>query len=143
MIDDNNLFLLFGAAGSAVAAAAHVGCIIFGAPWYRFFGAGEKLARLDEAGSSLPARITSGIVLVLAFWSYCALAGAGLAPQPPFLRALLCGIALVYLLRASIGFVMKKRMPGRSDAFWLWSSAICGTLGAAYLVGTIRSWPAL
>src|ERR1700731_551627 len=62
---DYNIFLIFGAVGSGIAAILHLGCIMFGAPWYRFFGAGEKMAQLDEAGSAAPTRITSGIVLVL------------------------------------------------------------------------------
>jgi len=40
-----NTFLMIGAALSGLAALLHVGCILFGAPWYRFFGAGEKMAR--------------------------------------------------------------------------------------------------
>ena len=37
--------------GSAIAALAHLGCIIFGGDWYRFFGAGEQMARMAEAGN--------------------------------------------------------------------------------------------
>jgi len=36
-----NYLLTAGGAMSAVAAALHLGCILFGASWYRFFGAGE------------------------------------------------------------------------------------------------------
>ncbi|MGQ4584278.1 hypothetical protein [Lysobacter sp. F60174L2] len=35
---------------NAIAALLHVGCIIFGASWYRFFGAGERMAQLASAG---------------------------------------------------------------------------------------------
>ena len=143
MPQDENVFLIAGAAGSAIAAMAHVGCVVFGAPWYRFFGAGEKMARLAEKGSSAPARITSGIVLVLAIWSYCALAGAGLVPRPPLLRVALCAITAIYLLRASMAVLMMRTMPGRSTAFWFWSSAICLTLGALHLIGTRQAWAGL
>jgi hypothetical protein len=39
---DRNAFLIVGAALSAIAAALHIGCIFFGAPWYRCFGAGAR-----------------------------------------------------------------------------------------------------
>jgi hypothetical protein len=140
---DYNIFLIFGAVGSGIAAILHLGCIMFGAPWYRFFGAGEKMAQLAEAGSSAPTRITSGIVLVLMIWTYCALAGTGMVPKPPLLRVLLSGIATVYLIRALMFFALMKIMPGRSIEFWLWSSAICMILGVAHLVGTKQAWASL
>lgn len=31
-----NIYLVLGATCSAIAALAHLGCIIFGADWYRF-----------------------------------------------------------------------------------------------------------
>jgi hypothetical protein len=101
------------------------------------------MAKLAEAGSPIPTRITSGIVLVLAAWAYCALAGAGLAPKPPLLRYLLAGIAAIYLLRGLLGFGLKKIIRGNSMEFWLWSSAICLALGLAYLVGTRQAWDSL
>lgn len=138
-----NIFLLAGAAGSFVAALLHVGCILFGGPWYRFFGAGEKMARMAEAGSSTPTLITSGIVLVLMAWTYCALAGAGLAPKPPLLGAMLSGVTAIYLIRGLMLFPMMKMMPGRDVKFWLWSSAICMALGLLHLIGTKQTWSSL
>lgn len=140
MRPDHNVFLILGAAGSALAALLHVGCIIFGAPWYRFFGAGEAMARLAESGSPIPTRVTSGIVLVLMIWTYCALAGAGLLAQPPLLRILLSGITAIYLIRAVMFVPMMKNMPGNSLTFWLWSSAICLALGVTHLIGTRQAW---
>lgn len=61
----SNPYLLSGAIMSAVAAMLHLGCIVFGAPWYRFFGAGEGMAGLAEAGSVMPAAIAMGIAAVL------------------------------------------------------------------------------
>jgi hypothetical protein len=140
---DYNILLLFGALGSGVAAILHLGCIVFGAPWYRFFGAGEKMAQLAEAGSSAPTRITSVIIVILTIWTYYALAGVGLIPKPPLLRLALAGIASIYLLRAFMVFWLMKIMPGNSVSFWLWSSAICLIFGMAYLFGTKQSWTSL
>jgi hypothetical protein len=139
-----NPFLLAGAAMSAIAALLHLGCIIFGPSWYRFFGAGEGMAQLAAAGSPVPARITVGIAAVLTLWSAYALSGAGVIPRLPLLRIALCAIAGIYLLRGAAGFVLVAVAPGeRSVAFWVWSSLICLGIGALYLVGTRQVWSQL
>jgi hypothetical protein len=137
-----NPWLVTGGALTALAALLHLGCIVFGASWYRFFGAGERMARLAEAGSPMPALVTAGIATVLAVWSLYALSGAGLAPRLPLLRTALCAITAVFLLRGVAGFALAAVAPGeRGVAFWCWSSAICLGLGVLYLVGTWRAWP--
>ncbi|MBW8367835.1 MAG: hypothetical protein K0M70_08260 [Arenimonas sp.] len=139
-----NLSLLAGAALTAVAALLHVGCIVFGASWYRFFGAGEHMARMAEAGRLAPALITAGIATVLMAWSLYALSGAGVIARLPLVRTALCAITAVYLLRGVAGFVLAAVAPGeRSVAFWCWSSAICLGLGALYLLGTRQAWSQL
>lgn len=140
----SNPYLLAGAAFSAVAALLHVGCIVFGASWYRFFGAGERMARLAASGSIIPTIITSGIAAVLALWSIYALSAAGVVPRLPLVRLVLCGIASIYLLRGVAGFALAIIAPGdRGISFWCWSSAICLGIGALYLVGTLQAWPQL
>ena len=62
-----NIFLIIAGSLSAIAAILHLGCIYFGAPWYRFFGAGEQMAILAEQGSVQPTLITSGIFLFFLF----------------------------------------------------------------------------
>lgn len=57
------IFLIAAAICTALAALAHIGCIIFGADWYRFFGAGEQMAQMAEAGDWYPAVVTSVIVI--------------------------------------------------------------------------------
>ncbi len=136
-----NPFLLSGAALSAAAAALHVGCIVFGASWYRFFGAGERMARLSLAGSMIPTVITTGIVVVLTFWSLYALSAVGVIPRLPLIRHALCAITGVYLLRGLAGLWVAVAAPGeRGAVFWFWSSAICLGIGALYLVGTRQVW---
>ncbi len=78
--------LLLAAIFSALAALAHVGVVIGGPAWYRFFGAGEGMARLAESGSWYPALITLGIAAVLAVWSAFALSAADLLPAFPYLK---------------------------------------------------------
>lgn len=137
-------FLIAGAVLSALAAALHIGCIIFGASWYRFFGAGERMARLSATGSRIPTVITAAIAAVLALWSLYALSAAGLIPRLPLLRLALCGIAGAYLLRGLAGLVLAVVAPGsRGIAFWCWSSMICLAIGALHLLGILRAWPRL
>ena len=139
-----NPFLLASAALSAIAALLHVGCIIFGPSWYRFFGAGERLAQLAAAGSSVPTVMTAGIAAVLSLWAAYALSGAGVIARLPLIRVALCAIAGIYLVRGAAGLVFAAVAPGeRSVAFWVWSSLICLGIGALYLVGTRQVWAAL
>ncbi len=136
-------FLITGAAFSALAALAHLGCIVFGAPWYRAMGAGEKMARMAAAGSWRPAIVTAFIAAVLATWSLYALSGAGVIPRLPLLRTALCLITGVYLLRGLAGFPLVFYPLGRSAPFWLWSSAICLAIGLVYLAGLRQVWARL
>ena len=139
-----NPYLVSGAALSAIAALLHIGCIFFGPSWYRFFGAGERMAQLSAAGHIAPTLITTGIATVLGIWSLYALSGAGVIPRLPLIRTGLCVITGIYLLRGVAGFVLAAIAPGeRSAAFWCWSSVICLGIGALYLVGTRQVWSQL
>ncbi len=138
-----NLWLTIGAALSAIAALLHVGCIVFGATWYRFFGAGERMARLADAGDWRPTIITSGIVAVLSVWALYALSGAGAIPKLPLLRIGLCGIAAIYSLRGAVGVFYAGFGAPADAAFWWWSSAICIVFGAVHIVGIVQAWPRL
>jgi hypothetical protein len=139
-----NPYLVSGAVLSAVAALLHLGCIFFGPSWYRFFGAGERMAQLSAAGSLVPTLITAGIATVLALWSLYALSGAGVILRLPLVRLALCAIAGIYLLRGLAGLGLAVLAPGdRGLAFWWWSSVICLGVGALYLVGTRQVWSQL
>jgi len=143
MEGDRNTYLVCGAALSALAAVLHLGCILFGAPWYRFFGAGERMARLAEAGSWYPTAVTSAIVAVLIVWSFYALSGAGVVPRLPLLRVGLCVITAIYLLRGLVVVPLFLLAPEKATAFWFWSSAICLAFGIVHLLGTSQAWARL
>ena len=87
-----NLPLLVGSILSAVAALLHGGIIVGGASWYRFFGAGERMARAAAAGRAYPAVVTSFIAAGLALWSGYAASGAGLLVPLPLLKPALMAI---------------------------------------------------
>lgn len=138
-----NLYLIVAGTFSAIAAIIHLGCIYFGASWYRFFGAGEKMAVLAEKGSIQSTLITSSIVLVLAIWSLYAFSAAGVIFKLPLLREVLILITLIYLVRGVAGFFLISSPMGRSAGFWLWSSAICLSFGIIHLVGLSQQWAKL
>ena len=138
-----NILLVVAGALSALAALAHIGCIYFGASWYRFFGAGEQMAIMAEQGSLRPTIITSGIALVLSIWSLYAFSAAGLIGKLPLIRTALIIITAIYLLRGVAGCFFISNPLGRSPEFWFWSSAICLSLGLLHLIGLKQQWASL
>lgn len=140
MTTTHNRCLIAGAAMSAVAALAHLGCIAFGAPWYRFFGAGEQMAQMDLSGHWYPTAMAGAIASVLLAWSLYALSGAGVIRRLPFVREVLAVITGIYLLRGVAFVPMLAYFPGRSMTFWLWSSGICLGIGLVHLVGLWQVW---
>ena len=138
-----NAFLVTGAALSASAALLHLGCIAFGAPWYRFLGAGEQMAQLDLAGHWYPTVATLVISSILLLWSIYALSGAGVIRKLPLLRIALVAITGVYILRGFAAAPLMRYFPGNSMTFWFWSSAICLAFGIVHFIGIRQVWARL
>jgi len=138
-----NPWLIAGGMLSAAAALLHVAIIAGGPDWYRFFGAGEGMARMAERGMLRPALITVGIAALLAVWAAYAFAGAGLFRRLPLMRTALVAITAIYLLRGLLLAPLLLIRPEIVDAFTLWSSLIVLVYGLAYGIGTWRAWPAL
>ncbi len=135
-----NVYLIVSGIFSAIAALIHVGCIYFGASWYRFFGAGEQMAIWAEQENIKPTIITSGIVLVLSIWSMYAFSAAGFLAKLPLMKLGLSIITLVYLMRGIGGFFLMNNPMGRSAKFWFWSSLICLVVGLFHLFGLKQEW---
>ena len=138
-----NPILVAGGVLSALASLLHLAVIVGGPSWYRFFGAGEDMARLAERGSVAPTLVTIGIASVLAVWAAYAFSGAGLIMRLPLIRTALVLISAVYLLRGLILIPVLVANPGGVQPFVLWSSLIVLVYGVAYAVGTWIAWPAL
>lgn len=135
-------FLILAGSLSALAALLHVAVIFGGPDWYRFFGAGEGMARMAERGMIEPTLITLGITAILAGWAAYAFSGAGVIPRLPLLRTALVAITVVYLARGLV--VIPAALMNRDiNAFGWWSSAIVLVYGVVYLIGTWRAWPRL
>ncbi len=123
----------------------HVGVILGGASWYRYFGAGERLAQLAERGSPIPTAVTAAIAFVFLIWAAYAFSGAGLVRPLPFLAPVLVAIAAIYLLRGALLLPaiagmqpLKAFLPTikPNDAFTVWSSCISFAIGLLYAIGT-------
>ena len=137
--DRGRQWLKAGGILSLIAAALHVACIFGGGDWYRFFGAGEELARADEAGSWIPALMTAGIATILAIWALYAFSGAGLMARLPLLRTALIVIAAIYLTRGLL-LLPSLYIPEARTPFNIWSSLIVLAYGITYAVGTWLRW---
>lgn len=135
-----NVFLIIAGIFSASAALLHLGCIYYGAAWYRFLGASEQMALLADQGSIRPTLITTVIFGVLSIWSLYAFSGAGLIFPLPYTRLALVAMTVIYLVRGFAGLFLIVRPLGRTPSFWLWSSLICLSIGVVHAIGLTLQW---
>ena len=147
MMESSNILgkrlLVIGGVLSLIASVLHIGVIVGGPDWYRFFGAGEDMANMAEQGMWQPTVITVGIALVLAIWAWFAFAGAGLVWKPPLLRTGLIVISAIYLLRGLVLVPLLALAPDQLNAFAVWSSLNVLAYGLFYAIGTWKAWPNL
>jgi hypothetical protein len=132
---------------SSLIAALHVFIIFRGGPAYRYFGAGERMAKLAEQGSLKPALLTAILVVVFAAWAAYAFSGAGMLSRAPYLRTVLILIGFVYVARGVLlgpqvlwwfeGF--RSAVPVRQLVF----SLVSLITGVVYLEGTRTGWSRL
>lgn len=139
--------LLSGGLLTGVASLLHLAIIVGGPDWYRFFGAGEDMARLAARGSPYPTVVTAGIAAILGIWTLYALSGAGVIRRLPFLRSVLTLIAAAYLTRGVLGVpaVVLVEHPYANElqarmTFMIVSSVTCIYLGVCYAVGSAVVW---
>ena len=136
-------WLILASILSALAAVLHVAVIVGGPSWYRFFGAGEAMARAAERGSFTPALVTLAIAVVLMVWAFYAFSGAGVIRRLPLVRTALVLISAIYLLRAFALLPILLLRPDIADSFTVVSSLVVFVYGLAYAIGTWISWTAL
>ena len=128
---------------SAAASLLHFATIVGGADWYRFFGAGEEMARAAERGSVMPGLVTAAIATILGIWALYAFSAAGLVRRLPLMRTALVLITGVYMLRALALVPLLALKPQLVDTFAMVSSLIILCYGVTYAVGTWLAWPSL
>jgi putative oxidoreductase len=137
-------WLLLGGVLTGFASLLHIAIIVGGPDWYRFFGAGERMAKRAAHGSASPTIITAGIAVVLGVWALYALSGARLIRRLPFLRTILIFIATLYLARGVFGppLIFLVEHPYTVElrqklTFMVISSVICVVLAVCYAMGAI------
>lgn len=118
----------------------HVAIVFGGAPWHRFFGAGEHMASAAAAGRLYPAVVTFGIALVPGIWAIYALSGAGILPALPLLKWGPAAIIGIYLLRGLAIIPLLIAAREKATPFLIWSSVICVGCGVVHLVGVAQVW---
>jgi hypothetical protein len=129
---------------SVAIAALHVVIIFLGPPAYRYFGAGEDMARQAEAGSFVPAAMTLAIAVVFAVFALYAFAGAGRFRRLPLLRTGLVVISAIYLMRGlSLLPELAKYDSGAVEPRHLAFSFTSLVIGLFYLAGTVLLWRSL
>ena len=138
-----NPWLVAGGLLSAAASLLHVGCIVQGPGWYRFFGAPEPLIRAVENGDPTLHWMTAGIAAILAIWSAYAFAGAGLIRRLPLMRTALVAITAIYLARGLLIVPVAVQLSFEEAPGDYWSSAIVLIYGLVHAAGTWKAWPFL
>lgn len=138
-----NPWLVSGGVLSAIASILHIAIMIGGPDWYRFFGAGERVARAAERGLWTAPAMALGIAAILAIWSAYAFAGAGLIQRLPLMKAALVTISAIYLLRGLVLIPAYALNLNGVGQFTLWSSLIVLIYGLTYAIGTWTAWPKL
>lgn len=118
---------------NVLIALLHVGVIYYGAPAYRYFGAGEKLAIMAEQGSPVPAVVTSAITFVFLAFAIVTFAQAGGLPLPYAFYGVFA-IATIYTLRGAM-VVPLLFMASKASKFDLVSSLISLAIGLLHFVG--------
>jgi len=141
-VENGGRWLRWGALLTGAAALLHLAVIFGGPEWYRFFGAGERMARLSARGSVYPAALTACVASTLGLWALYGLSGAGVIRRLPLLRPALLLIACVYFARGALGIPLvlfadgpyANELKGRMT-FMAVSSMVCILLGLCYALG--------
>lgn len=138
--------LSIGGVCSTLVGLLHIVIIFYGAPAYRYFGAGEEMATMSENGSLLPALVTLIIAFVFLIWGLYAFSGVGLIKRLPLLRLGLVIIGVIYTLRGVLivyqiyEMVVLNRSLVISE---LVSSFVSLFIGMLYLIGIRIGWQML
>jgi hypothetical protein len=138
-------YLKIAGALSFLASIIHLAIIVGGPSWYRFFGAGERMAVMAEQGLLQPTLITFAVSVVLALWGAYAWSAAGVFFNLPLLKVGVIIITIIYLLRGILGLLAPflsnhPQIAQNSTSFWVWSSIICLVFGLIHLKGVIDKW---
>ena len=137
--------LVIGAALNFMIAALHLIIIFIGGSAYRYFGAGEEMASMDEAGSYTPALITLAITCFFCLFGFYALSGAGKIKKLPLTKVVLILITIIFILRG-IGVIGDAYMMTQYPMYpsqMIWFSVVALITGICYAIGLRSNWSQL
>ncbi|MCH8531254.1 MAG: hypothetical protein LAT65_10405 [Saccharospirillum sp.] len=123
---------LLAAILNLMAALVHIGIIVGGPGWYRFFGSGERMAIMAERKHPWPAILTSTIALALAVASAYCLALGGYLGELPLMWWVGVLLTAIYTLRGILPLVAMAFARQARTPFLLWSSLICGGIAVVH-----------
>ena len=138
--------MIAGSLSLAVALGHVVFAFVSGPAGYRYFGAGEQIAQLSEAGSPVPTLVTLGAAILFGLAGHYGIAGAGAIRALPYLRMALVVVSAVYLIRGLLVIPQAISLwsdPGSVFPRQIVFSIVSLTIGAFYAIGTIGSWRSL
>lgn len=127
-----NLLAMSGMISLAIAVL-HLIIIYYGAPAYRYFGAGETMATMAANGSLLPAMVTLGVTIVFLVFSAYGFAAAGYLTLP-YTFAAMFAIGAIYTLRGLTLFPMLF-MAEQVSKFDVVTSLISLAIGLLHFAG--------
>jgi len=127
-------------------AVLHVIIIFMKGSGYRYFGAGEQMARAAEAGNPKPTLITAGLTVIFLGFGLYALSAGGQFRRLPLTRWIVLGIGVLYLLRGILvgpqawwAIQHPDQVPLRFVLF----SAVALLLGVVCVYGVMLRWKEL
>lgn len=141
----NTLFKIAGILNFGIALL-HVGIIFAGAPAYRYFGAGEKLAGLAEAGSPVPALVTFLLVVVFTLFGAYAFSAAGSLRPLPFLLPVSLIVGIIYSCRGLSVLPQIRMLIQTSETISLHHvlfSLVALSIGVMHVLATAANWKRL
>lgn len=133
-----NTFLFIAGFASLVIAILHIAFVVVGPAAYRYFGAGETMARMAEEGSLFPHFLTLLVAGVFAVFALYGFSGSSLLSPLPFLRPALFLIGAIYTLRGLVVFYALYEIrtdSGPEGVKHLLFSLVALALGILYLAG--------
>ena len=128
------ILLITGGVLSFAVAVLHMAIIYSGAPGYRYFGAGEKMATMAEQGSKVPALVTTCVTIGFVGFGIYALAAAGIVGGLPLVFWGALGVSAIYTLRG-LGLFAMFAMPGMVSRFDIVSSLVSLAIGLIHFGG--------
>lgn len=138
-------YFIAGAVLNFFIAALHIVIIFQGAAGYRYFGAGEEMAQLDEAGSLKPALVTLAVTFFFIIFGFYGLSAAVKLRKLPFLKIIVIIIAAIFVIRG-LAFVADLYMMQKDPVYptqMIYFSLVALLVGVCYTLGITKNWRTL